>query len=81
MIVEKVFLEDIEHPYNIKLHFSNGEIRRANMQPLVEQCSYLKRLKNVDYFRKNIRTECGGVVWDDDTDISPSLLYKNSVKV
>jgi hypothetical protein len=61
------------------LTFSTGECKIFDMKPHLDS-DITKHLKNPALFgRAFIR--CGGVAWDDDTDIAPEGLYKDGILV
>ena len=65
--------------YTLILTFSTGEIKKFDMKPLLD-FKPNRHLKKPALF-KNVKIECGGVTWDDDTDIDPEGLYRESISV
>lgn len=65
--------------YTLQLTFSTGERKAFDMRPLLGN-SALAPLKNRALFMA-ARVACGTVVWNDDLDIAPEVLYANGVDV
>jgi len=62
--------------YTLVLTFSNGEKRTFNVLPLLEKSVY-KPLANKAFFL-TAKIDGGTVVWNDDIDIAPENLYRQS---
>lgn len=61
----------------LMLHFSTGEKRIFDAEPLLQYPVY-KPLENPDFFR-SVYIEGSTVVWDDGAiDIAPETLYEKS---
>ncbi|TAN47125.1 MAG: DUF2442 domain-containing protein [Methylococcaceae bacterium] len=64
--------------YTLLLEFENGEKRRFNMAPYMEQKPWV-RLKQSNAFM-GATVDNGTVVWPGNIDIDPETLYELSVK-
>lgn len=62
--------------YTIGLVFEDGSRRKFNMTPLLDQHPW-QSLKNPVLFMRG-HVECGTVVWSDEVDIAPEVLYEQS---
>lgn len=62
--------------YTLMLEFENGEKRRFNMAPYIEQKPWL-RLKPTPLFQRAF-VENGTVAWPGNIDIDPETLYELS---
>lgn len=65
--------------YTLLLTFADGTHKVYDARPLLEKAIYSK-LNNIPFFL-NAKAECGTVVWSDDVDISPEVLYDYSQPV
>lgn len=63
--------------YSLILTFENGEVRRFDMAPYMEQKPWTE-IKPPALFGA-ARVEMGTVVWPGDIDIDPETLYERSV--
>lgn len=63
--------------YRLFLTFADGKTGIYDAKPLLKYKVY-ERLKSPDFFRK-AGLVGGTVVWNDDIDIAPELLYECSV--
>ena len=63
-------------PYNLIVTFTNGEVKKFDLQPYLDYPIY-KNLKNESYCSRAI-VENGTVVWNDEIDIDPDRLYLES---
>ena len=64
--------------HRLRVTFDTGEDGVFDMTPLLEYPCY-RRLKDQDYFAL-ARTERGTVVWPNDEDVAPELLWEQSRK-
>jgi hypothetical protein len=62
--------------YTLMLEFENGEKRRFNMEPYMEQKPWL-RIKPAPLFQRAF-VENGTVAWPGNIDIDPETLYELS---
>ena len=62
--------------YTLNLEFENGEKRRFNMEPYMEQKPWL-RIKPAPLFKLAF-VENGTVAWPGNIDIDPETLYELS---
>ena len=64
--------------YRLTVSFDTGETGVFDMSPLLWFACY-RPLKNPDYFLR-AHTERGTVVWPNDEDVAPEMLWEQSVK-
>ncbi len=64
--------------YRLLVSFDTGENGVFDMTPLLVYPCY-SRLKDASYFSL-ARTERGTVVWPNDEDVAPELLWEQSCK-
>ena len=62
--------------YRLIIQFENGELRRFDMSPYMEQKPWLKLKGSPLFYRA--RVEYGTVVWPGEIDIDPETLYELS---
>ncbi len=62
--------------HRLIIQFENGELRRFDMSPYMDQKPWVK-LKNSPLFYR-AKVEYGTVVWPGDIDIDPETLYELS---
>lgn len=65
--------------YLILLTFENGERRQFDMKPYLEH-GIFRELKDKQLFR-SVKPCFDSVEWDNETDVDPEVLYRDSVKV
>jgi len=63
--------------YTLTLTFMNGEVKRYDMNPLLDK-GIFRELQNIGYFRC-ARIAYGTVEWPHEQDICPDTLYLYSV--
>ena len=63
----------LQDDYTIDLRFADGTHGVFDLKPLLND-TYYSALASLPLFL-NGRAECGTVVWDNDIDIAPELLY------
>ncbi len=68
-----------KHPHRLMLTFINGEIRDFDMSGYLHYPVYSKL--NDTNFCSTAKVFMGTVVWDDETDFDPDILYLESVLV
>jgi peptidase E len=78
MLLDIVRVQPGPH-YTLTLEFENGEKRRFNMEPYMEQKPWL-RIKSAPLFQRAF-VENGTVAWPGNVDIDPETLYDLSVPV
>lgn len=78
MLLDIVRVQPGPH-YTLLLEFENGEKRRFNMEPYMEQKPWL-RIKPAPLFQRAF-IENGTVAWPGNIDIDPETLYDLSVSV
>ena len=59
--------------YTLTVSYENGETREFDVTPLLAYPVY-QALKNIDYFMQ-VRPFSRTVVWPEEQDIAPELLY------
>ena len=65
--------------YNLILTFENGEKRQFDMNPYLD-VGIFNELRDVSKF-KSVRVCFDSIEWDNEADLDPEVLYKNSVKI
>ena len=65
--------------YNLILTFDNGEKRKFDMNPLLN-LGIFKELRDITKFN-SVRISFDTIEWDNEADLDPEILYKNSVKI
>lgn len=63
--------------YTLLLEFENGEKRRFDMSPYMNQKPWI-RLK-MNHLFQSASVENGTVVWSGNIDIDPETLYERSI--
>ena len=76
MLLDIVQVKPTEHRWLV-LDFENGEKRRFDMLPLLEQNPWI-RIKPAALFER-VFIENGTVAWPGNIDIAPETLYDLSV--
>jgi hypothetical protein len=64
--------------YELSILFSTGEWKKFDVKPLLSK-KIFSPLKNKQLFDK-AHVEDGTVVWTDEIDLCPEMLYRNSIK-
>ena len=65
--------------FKLTLKFADGKTGIFDFNPFLK-CDYYASLGNLPLFM-TARIECGTVVWGDDLDIAPELLYENAKNI
>ena len=78
MLLDVVSVDVLEN-YELLITFENGEVRKFDMTRFMDLKPY-NRLKGLACF-KCARIEYGTIVWPGEIDISPEVLYDESVYV
>ncbi|MCK9640469.1 MAG: DUF2442 domain-containing protein [Prolixibacteraceae bacterium] len=65
--------------YNLILTFDNGEKRQFDMKPYLDR-GIFQELKDISKFN-TVRVSFDTIEWDNEADLDPEILYKNSVAV
>jgi hypothetical protein len=65
--------------YNLILTFDNGERRQFDMNPFLN-LSMFKELRDITRFN-SVRISFDTIEWDNEADLDPEILYKESVKI
>ncbi len=63
--------------YQLMLTFANGERRQFDMTPYLETGIFTE-LKDISLFN-TVRVSFDTIEWDNEADLDPEILYKNSV--
>ena len=70
-----VKVEPLEY-YQLRLTFSNGEIRRFDVNPYLDKGIFTE-LQSIEYFQQ-VRLSFGSIQWPHEQDFSPDTLYLTS---
>lgn len=65
--------------YQLVLTFENGEKRRLDMQPYLDN-GIFKELKDISIFN-TVKISFDTIEWDNEADLDPEFLYKHSTKL
>jgi len=65
--------------YMLLLTFENGEVRQFDMKPYLDT-GIFRELKDKRVFN-TVRTSFDTIEWENEADIDPEVLHKNSIKV
>jgi hypothetical protein len=65
--------------YTLLLTFENDEQRRFDVKPYLNT-GVFDELKNIEIFN-SVRVGFDTVEWNNDVDLDPEFLYRNSVSV
>ncbi len=65
--------------FQLILTFANGETRLFDMKPYLET-GIFQELKAVSMFN-TVRVSFDSIVWDNEADLDPEILYKNSTAI
>lgn len=59
--------------FQLRLTFSNGEIRRFDVTPYLDKGIFTE-LQNIEYFQQ-VHLSLGSIQWPHEQDFSPDTLY------
>lgn len=67
-------------PYVVICEFNNGEIRRINLQPIIEKYSITSpdlygKLQDIDYFKQVYLESYGTLTWPNEMELDPDNLF------
>ncbi len=65
--------------YQLILTFANGETRLFDLKPYLET-GIFQELKAMSMF-KTVRVSFDSIVWDNEADMDPEILYKDSTAI
>ena len=65
--------------YLLILTFANGEIKQFDMKPYL-QTGIFNELNDIAMFN-TVRVSFDSIEWDNEADIDPEILYKDSVAI
>jgi len=65
--------------YQLIITFANEEKRQFDMIPYLET-GIFKELKDISLFN-TVRVSFDTIEWDNEADLDPEILYKNSVAI
>ena len=65
--------------YNLILTSSNGEKRQFDMNPHIDK-GIFQELRELSMFN-TVRLSFDTIEWENEADLDPEVLYKDSVKV
>ncbi len=63
--------------FNVRLQFSNDEVREIDLEPYLHGPVFDPIRQNLDLYRA-MRIEGGTLAWGDQADIAPETLYEDS---
>lgn len=66
--------------YLLLLDYSNGEKRVFNGEPLFDWHEHYDKLRDTNFFNE-VYIAGGTLVWDNEIDIDPVILYESSEKI
>ena len=64
--------------HTLILHFSNGEIKRYDVSPLIKKGGVFSKLNDINIFNQ-AQVTLGTVEWPGEIDICPDTLYEDSL--
>ncbi|MEI8201889.1 MAG: DUF2442 domain-containing protein [Bacteroidota bacterium] len=76
LAVKNVLAQD---DYLLLLTFENGEKRQFDLKPYLD-FGIFKELKDINMF-KTVRTSFDTIEWENEADLDPEMLYRESMKV
>ena len=62
------------------IEFWDGSIKEVDMAPLISEGGVFEQLKNPEIFKK-VQIVAGGIIWNEDLDISQEYLYEHGENV
>ena len=65
--------------YILLVGFANGEFKQFDLKPLIDKYPPFATLKDVDGLYEQAKIDAGGIVWNDDLDISAEGIYEKGV--
>ena len=65
--------------YNLILTFANGEKRQFDMTPYLDK-GIFQELRELSMFN-SVRVSFDTIEWENEADLDPEVLYKDSVKI
>jgi hypothetical protein len=68
-----------EQGYFLTLNFSNGEVRRFDLNPYLDK-GIFKELKNLSKFN-SVRLDGLSITWENEAALCPDTVYFGSVKI
>lgn len=66
--------------FDLYIKFEDGKEKIYNVQPLIENISFYKNLKDRKYF-ENVKIDGKTIVWAQGEDIAPENLYYDSISI
>ena len=66
--------------YLIYLKYKTNEERIYNMENLINENKFYKKLKDKEYF-KNVKPRGDSIEWENGEDVAPESLYYDSVDI
>ena len=66
--------------YLIYLKYETNEERIYNMESLINENKFYKKLKDKDYF-KNVKPRGDSIEWENGEDVAPENLYYDSIDI
>ena len=65
--------------YNLILTFENGEKRQFDMNPFLSK-GIFRELKDISKFN-TVKISFDTIEWENEADLDPEILYKESVRI
>lgn len=81
LIMQKAIKLVLKENATFDLYFIDGSVKRYDILSLSEKFPQLNELKNRDLFLKGKLLGWGGVIWNDELDISSETVYEDGVDV
>jgi len=70
-----------EKQHSLMLTFSNGEIRRLNMEEMIQPGTVFDFLSDDSRFQQVYLDENGCAAWDKDPDVDSTICWSNKVDI
>ena len=67
--------------FTLILTFDNGETRRFDMKPVIEEGTVFAFLSDLNCFMRVYLDDCGCVSWDIDPETDSSIVWNNKVDI
>jgi len=69
-----------QNDYTLLLTFENNEERILDMKPYLEIGPVFWALKDIRMFN-TVRISARTIVWENNADLDPEILYESSIKI
>ena len=77
-ITPKIIKVKVLENYKIELEYESGEVKIFDMTEIINTCKFYENLKDKEKFKK-VKIFGLSLQWEDGEDISPEILYNDSV--